>query len=127
VIVKLIRLAMAQPQLLVEHADAYAELAAAEFGEASTHLKRQALLHAAALCGLGVATVLGGVALMLWAVTPAAQIHTPWLLGGVPLLPAAAALACALAARRARRKEAFPAVRRQVRADIVMLQETCTP
>lgn len=125
-ILRLIRLAVAQPQLLADHADAYAELAAAELGDVSTRLKRQTLFLAAALCSLSVAMALGGVAVMLWAVTPPAQIHTPWALAVVPLLPAVIALGCVLAARRAGRIAAFAAVRRQVRADMAMLHETGT-
>jgi uncharacterized membrane protein YqjE len=124
---RLLRLALTQPQLLAGHAEAYAELASAEFGEAAGSLKRQALLAAAGLCGLAVAAVLAGVAFLLWAVTPAAQIHAAWALFATPLLPALAGLACLLAARRAARAEAFAAVRRQLRADIAMLREAPTP
>lgn len=120
----LLRLAMTQPQVLAGHAQAYAELASAEFGEAATRLKRQALLTAAGLCGIAVAAVQGGVALMLWAVTPSPQIHAAWALLVAPLLPALAGLACLLAARQAARAESFAAVRRHLQADVDMLRES---
>lgn len=124
---RLLRLALTQPQLLAGHAQAYAALASAEFGEAAGNLKRQALLAAAGLCGLAVAAVLSGVALMLWAVTPPLQIHAAWALFATPLLPALAGVACLLAARRAAQAEAFAAVRRHLQADIAMLCEAPAP
>lgn len=121
---RLLRLALTQPQVLADHAEAYAELASAEFGEAAGSLKRQALLAAAGLCGLAVAAVLAGVALMLWAVTPPQQIHAAWALFATPLLPALAGVACLLAAWRAAQAESFTAVRRHLKADIAMLHQS---
>lgn len=123
---RLLRLALTQPQVLAGHAEAYAELASAELGEAVGSLKRQALFAAAGLCGLAVATVLAGVAILLWAVTPPMQVHDAWALWTTPLLPALAGLACLLAARRAAQAESFAAVRRHLQADIAMLCETPT-
>lgn len=70
----LLHLIASRPQLLADHAAAYAELVAAEFGAETSALKRQALLGALGIGGLGVAAVLAGVAVMLWAVLPAAQM-----------------------------------------------------
>lgn len=64
----LLHLLLTQPRLLADHVEAYAELVATEIGNVSVAWKRRALLNAVALCCLGVAAVLAGVALMLWAV-----------------------------------------------------------
>lgn len=119
----LLHLAATRPQLLAEHAEAYADLVAAEFAGASRHWKHRAVLGAAALCGLSVAVVLAGVALMLWAVTPAAQLQAPWALVAAPLLPATAALACWWAANDNGDGLAFDGVRRQLKADVAMLRD----
>lgn len=119
----LLRLVTNQPQLLAEHAEAYADLFGEELDAASTMWKRQALFGAVALCGLGVGAVLAGVALMLWAVIPAADIQAPWALIVAPLLPLLAAIACAVAARTQTAAGAFGAMRQQVKADVAMLRE----
>jgi len=122
----LLHLVATQPQLLAEHAEAYAELIAAQVGTASVALKRRAMLGAVALCCLGVAAVLAGVALMLWAVIPPADIHATWALIVGPLLPAVASAACLAAARSDGEAGGFSALREQLRADIGMLREAGT-
>jgi len=119
----LLHLLASRPQLLADHAQAYGELLASELGLASATWKRQALLNAVALCCLGVAAVLVGVALMLWAVVPAAQIHAPWALIVAPLPPIAVALGCLVAARPHGQSKAFDSVKQQVRADLLMLRD----
>ena len=54
----LLHLVATQPQLLADHAEAYAELVAEELGDFSVTWKRRALLNAVALCFGGVAAVL---------------------------------------------------------------------
>lgn len=119
----LVHLLADRPQWFAEHAQAYAELVAAEIGAVSATWKHQALLNAVALCGLAVASVLAGVALMLWAVFPAAQIQAPWALLAAPLLPALLALGCLWAAGRLGNPGAFDSVRRQLQADLTLLRE----
>jgi hypothetical protein len=119
----LLHLVATQPQLLAEHAEAYAEMVAAQVGTVSAAWKRRAMLGAVALCCLGVAAVLAGVALMLWAVFPPGDIHAPWALMAAPLVPAAAAVACLAVARSKRAVGGFSALHEQLRADIVMLRE----
>jgi uncharacterized membrane protein YqjE len=123
----LLRLVTNQPQLLAEHAEAYADLIGEELSTASAMWKRQALLGAVALCGLGVGAVLAGVALMLWAVIPPADIQAPWALIVAPLLPLLAAAGCALAARSQAETGLFGAMRQQVKADVAMLREVGAP
>ena len=119
----LLLLIATKPQLLAEHAEAYAELMAAEIGDVSAAWKRRALLNAVALVALGVGTVLAGVALMLWAVTPAVNIQARWALMAAPLFPIVIALCCLLAARVRGHGRAFDNIRQQVKADLVMLRE----
>jgi uncharacterized membrane protein YqjE len=70
-----------------------------------------------------VAAVLGGVALMLWAVIPADQIQAPWALIATPLVPLLVAVACLLLDQSQARTRAFEHVRQQVKADVAMLRE----
>lgn len=119
----LIRLIATEPQLLADHAEAYATLVSAEFGTASSALKRRAVLGAAALCCLGVAAVLGGVALMFWGLVPLANSQAPWVLIVAPVVPAVLAGVCLVAARAPTDAGAFDNVRSQVKADMAMLRD----
>lgn len=121
----LLRLIAQQPELLVEHAKAYAELIGAQTGQACAVWKRQALLGAIGIGLLGVGAVLAGVALMLWAMLP---VTTPaaWVLVAVPLLPSIVALGCLAAARRHGDGDAFAGLREQLQADLSMLHESST-
>ncbi|MCA6215512.1 hypothetical protein KGA65_03040 [Ideonella sp. B7] len=84
-----------RPEMLTEHAGAYAALASAELREAVRQWRRrllvQVLAAALALAGLG----LGGVAALLAAALPLASMPAPWALVAVPgaLLLLAAGLA----------------------------------
>lgn len=119
----LFHLIASRPQLLADHALAYAELVAAEIPRVSAAWKRSALLTAAAVLGVALALGLAGVALMLWAVLPEASMRAPWALLVVPLVPLTAALVCLLAAQRGGERAAFDELRLQVQADIGMLRE----
>jgi uncharacterized membrane protein YqjE len=127
VIHPLLRLIATQPQLLADHAEAYADLLGEELGAATVQWKRQAVLMAVGLCLIGVSAVLGGVALMLWAVIPPADIQAPWALVVAPLLPLVVAIGCLLSCRTSAAAGAFDALRQQMRADAAMLREVSTP
>ena len=124
----LLHLVISQPLLLAQHAQAYGELVAAEIGAVSAAWKRRAVLNGAAGCCLGVAAVLGGVSLMLWAVIPAPQIHAGWALLAAPLFPVTLALGGLMVARgRADSCAAFDRIREQVKADLAMLRAVSGP
>ena len=92
-----------RPQLLAEHASAWAELLAAESAAALSSWRRRLVLQLAAALAACIGVMLAAVALMLWAVTPAAQLSQPWsgtVLWLVPGLVLALAAGCGLAARR---------------------------
>ena len=112
-----------RPQLLVDHAQAYAELVAAEVGSASNALMRRAVLGAAGLGCLALAAVFAGVALMLRGVVPLAGMPAPWLLFAVPVVPFAAGAACLVAARMRPLASPFGKVWWQLKADFMMLRE----
>ena len=116
-----------RPQLLADHAEAYAELVAVEIDRMSATWTRRALLNALALCGLSVALALAGVALMLWAAMPALPAQAPWVLIVVPLLPLAAVVGCLVAGQRGGQHGAFDILRQQVKADLLMLHEVAAP
>ena len=118
----LLALVATQPQLLTDHAEAYAELATAELALASAGWKQQAMWTAALLACAVIALALAGVALMLWAVSPPADIRAPWALLAAPLLPLLMAVVCWLAARPSADR-AFNLLRQQLHADLRMLRE----
>lgn len=118
----LLRLIATQPQLLADHAESYAGLVGEELGKTTAVWKRRVLLSAVALCLVGVAAVLGGVALMLWAVIPAANIQAPWALFAAPAVPTVVALWCAYQSRR-EAGDGFSDLKQQIAADLVMLRE----
>lgn len=119
----LLNLIATRPQLLAEHAQAYAELMAAEMPRAATVLKRQALLNGLALLGLHSAVMLAGVAVMLWAVLVPQSMTAAWLLIAVPSMPAVGAIACLIAAQGHSERHTFGTLGQQVSADLRMLRE----
>lgn len=123
----LFRLIATQPQLLAQHAHGYSELVGQEFERMSLAWKRQATLQLVTMCCLSVALALAGVALMLWAVIPSAQIHAPWVLWVTPLPPLALAAWCRVALRPDGSDKHFDSVRRQWEADLAMLREVSAP
>jgi len=118
----LLRLVATQPQLLADHAEAYAGLVSDEIGRSAASFKHRVLLNAVALCLVGVAAVLTGVALMLWAVIPPANMQAPWALIAAPAVPALIAVACAIVGQR-KPDDTFAELKQQVAADLVMLRQ----
>ena len=119
----LLYLIATRPQLLIDHAEAYAGLASAEVSNASSIWKRRARLGIMAICSFAVAAVLVGVAAMIWAVLPAAGNQTPWDLIVTPILPKGQGTRCLIAIRERPEEIAFDALRRQLKADMAMLRE----
>ncbi|MDZ7937015.1 MAG: hypothetical protein U5M53_01505 [Rhodoferax sp.] len=123
----LFQLLTKQPQLLLDHAEGYSELIAAEASGASAWWKRRVALYVCALCSGSVAAILAGVGTMLWTTVPAAGMHAPWVLILVPVLPAGVALWCAIAASVQAKETHFANLREQARADMAMLREATAP
>ena len=122
----LLTLLATRPQLLVDHAQAYTALFNEEFGLACATWRRQVLLYAVALCCLGVAAVLAGVATMLWFAT-AAPAHALWVLVAVPTVPLLVAVVCLLLARQPPQSASFANLSRQINEDVAMLRAAGEP
>jgi len=119
----LLHLIATRPQLLLEHLEAYVELAGAETGEAASSLKRGALFGALGIGCLAIGVSLGGVALLLCAAIPVNQMPAPWALWVVPLPPIVLAIGCLLAGRRPHGSAAFENLRRQFKSDVAMFRQ----
>jgi len=120
----LLRLLASQPGLLADHAEAYVDLLVEEAGSASVAWRRRVWLAALGLCGLAVASVLAGMAVMLWAVTPLVGAGASWVLIATPLVPLALALWSLREARVAVDGPAFGGTRQQLKLDMDLLRET---
>ena len=122
-IYSLLHLIAAKPQLLLDHAEGYSELIAAEASGATAWWKRRAVLYVSAIFSGTIALVLAGIATMLWAALPAAGMQAPWVLILVPALPTLVAVWCAIAAIAQAKEPHFASLREQARADMAMLRE----
>lgn len=118
-----LRLLATRPQLLVEHAEAYAALASAEAGAAALAARRTVVLGATVASGLIVATVLGGVALMLWAALPVVSATHVWVLWTVPAVPLLVALVALALQQSGRGAGSFVVLRQQLQTDMDLLRE----
>lgn len=123
----LFRLAAAQPQLLAEHAAAYAGLVAEEFAIASARLQRRLALQLAGAACLMVAAVLSGVALLLWAALPETGIRWPWLLGVTPALPALLGAGLLWRGHNGPTIDSFGTLRLQLSEDAALLRNSIAP
>ena len=118
-----LRLLATRPHWLAEHAEAYAELAAAEAGAAALAARRSVILAATVFGGLGLSAVLGGVALMLWAALPSLPSATAWVLWAVPALPLSVAILALLVKQSGSDEGSFVLLRQQLQADMALLRE----
>ena len=118
----LLRLIASHPELVGEHAQAYAALLGEDIGKSAAVIKRRAAFGVAAVVLGSVALLLGGIALMLWAVSPPAAVHAPWALAAAPLVPAVLALGLGLAGRQPA-EAPFDNLKQQFAADLRMLRE----
>ena len=118
----LFRLFATHPGLVGEHALAYAALLGDDVAKTSAALKRRAMLLASTVLLGFVGLLLGGIALMLWAVTPPAAIHSMWALGATPAVPLILALLC-WASGRQPAEPPFDNLKQQFAADVQMLRD----
>ncbi len=117
----LLRLALARPDLLADHASAYAELAAVNAREAIADWRLRLLGWALVVVGLLLCIVFSGLALMLYGAL--APPSLPTLLWAVPAAPALLALCGAwLARRRASPTGRGVSVAQQFEADLALLR-----
>lgn len=119
----LLRLAATRPELLAEHAQGYAELVGAELACTLRTLRRRTVYASLGLALLGIGATLGGVAVLLWAVTPPGDLQSPWAMVAVPALPLVVGAWCLMQARAGVLGEGLDTVREQLAADMALLRE----
>lgn len=111
-----------QPELFVEHASGYAELAALEAQAAARAWRRRLILLALAVLMAASAFVLSGMAVLLAAALPVAQMPLPALLLALPLGAWTAAALCAWVGLRAH-GPSFGHLREQWAADMQLMRD----
>lgn len=120
----LLRLLTGQTSELVEHAEAYAELAAEELAAAAAVTRRRLVAQAAGAFAALMALIFGGVALMLWGAVPADDsAPARWLLLLVPGIFAAASAGAVMYLRSHPKTPVFTELKSQWRQDMAMLRE----
>lgn len=122
-----LKLIATEPQLVGDHVEAYAELVGEEISKVSSGWIRRIALWAVAGVLALVGLLLVGVALLVWAATPDADLRSGWLLVIVPLVPLVGAGVCAMTARAHTISNAFDTVKAQLNADMAMLREVSAP
>ena len=119
----LIRLLATKPDLLVDHLGGYAALVGAQAGQAQTALVSRAALLAAVAVSLALGIGLGGVALLLLAAVPLANMPLPWLLAAVPAVLLLVAAGCWWALQQRPQAWSMDALKTQWAADAALLRE----
>lgn len=119
----LIRLLATSPHLLAEHLGGYAQLLRVQVDDALTLAKVRMVLLAGLAAGAVIGTGLAGVAVMLVAVIPLAQMPAPWALAVAPALPITGAGFCWWLLRRQPQMLSLDVLRDQLSADAALLRE----
>lgn len=114
---------LSRPELLAEHAGAYAELASVEVAQAARRARQRAVLAAAALGCAAAGSLLGGVALLALAVVPVSTMPAPWALAVVPGVPLLTAAALWFAQSRQAGQPSFARLREQWTLDQALIGE----
>jgi len=112
-----------EPQLVLEHASAYLQLAGAETSEALQQWRLRVLMGAVVLLGLCLSLALAGGALLMLSAHPWATLAQPWLLVVTPLLPLLPAVAGLLWLRAARAVRPFELLREQWALDLQLMSQ----
>lgn len=124
----LLRLLVSQPQMLAEHAEAYAELVSEEAGAVAQHMKRKMILHAVSGLAFFLALLLACMGLMLWAALPVQDMRAPWGMIAVPAVALLVGLVAHVAARSSTGEErGMKVIREQLAADAAMLRSVTEP
>jgi cytochrome bd-type quinol oxidase subunit 2 len=116
----LLRLALARPDLLANHASAYAELALDNARDVMADWQLRLVGWALLAVGVLLCLVLAGVALLLHGAVSAPP--QPWLLWAVPLAPLLLALCGAWLARRPTGTRRGVSVAQQFETDLSLLR-----
>ena len=111
-----------RPSLLLEHADAYTDLASAELDELVMRVKLRAMVATAAAVMVVLALFLGGTAGLLVAAIPLQDMPKPWLLWAIPLLVLLVGASLAWVARSMEKATPFATLRQQMAQDLATLK-----
>ena len=112
-----------EPQLVLEHASAYMQLAGAETSEALQQWRLRVLVGAVVLLGLCLSLALVGGALLMLSAHPWETLAQPWLLVVTPLLPLIPAVIGLLWLRAASTLRPFQLLREQWAQDLELLNQ----
>jgi hypothetical protein len=123
---RFLQLATTQPALLVAHAQGYAALASEEWGCWLAHWRRRFWLTLFTVVCASLAAALGGVGILLWAVTPEWPAERAWVLWAVPLTPLALALWGMAVLRATTIVQPLRTMREQLALDMAALAPTST-
>jgi hypothetical protein len=116
----LLRLALARPDLLADHAGAYAELALDNARDVAAAWQLRLVGWVLLAVGVLLGITFAGVALMLHGAF--ATVTQPWLLWAVPSMPLLVALVGAWLARRPTSARRGVSVAQQFEADLSLLR-----
>jgi Kef-type K+ transport system membrane component KefB len=117
----LFRLLVAEPQLIADHVEAYAQLVTEEAGAMAAQIKHRVLMQVVSLAGLLLGAFFALFALMLWAAVP--ELRAPWVLVAVPAVLLAGGIVCWLMAKTPEEEShGMKAIREQLAADAAMLR-----
>ncbi len=120
----LIRLAARRPELLAEHGEAYVALIGKEISQWKASLVRRAVMGVVAGVGALVSLIFIGVAVMLWGVTPDAEMRSAWALLAPPVVMlVVTAVSAYIAVKGITQPSVYDDIKAQVRADLAMLRE----
>ncbi|QHE76303.1 hypothetical protein [Hydrogenophaga sp. PBL-H3] len=113
--------------MLAEHAAGYAGLLVEEVSSTGVHLKRLLTLQVVGLLSIMVSSILGGVAVLLWASLPLASLQQPWLLWFIPLVPASLGMMALGLAANHKAPPSFATLREQFAQDAALLRRSTAP
>ncbi len=119
----LLKLAASQPQLLADHAQAYAALAAEEAKNFSAAWLQRVVYFLAAGVLMLIGLIFVGVALLLAAATAPDQRPAEWALWVVPLAPMVLGALCFAMANAKAMHSPFATLKAQVQADKSLLAD----
>jgi hypothetical protein len=112
-----------EPQLLLEHASAYMQLAGVETNEALMHWRLRLMVAVVAVFGAVLSLALAGGALLMLSAHPWETLAAPWLLVVTPLLPLLATVVGALWLKNAGSIKPFELLREQWALDLQALNQ----
>lgn len=111
-----------RPALLLEHADAYTDLASAELDEWVARWKRHAMAGVAAAVLTAMGLFLAGTAGLLVAAIPLQDMPMTWLLWAIPGVPLTLGLCVGWIVLTAEQPAPFSSLRQQVSQDLATLK-----